>query len=131
MNTLLRAGFFYFVIVFAIGFVLGAIRVLVLVPRIGELLAVLIELPLMLTASWIVCKSLIARFQVAHEVFDRIVMGATALAFLLVAETVLSTCVFGNPIEATFINYLAPHGFIGLCGQLAFAAIPLLQLLKR
>lgn len=131
MRTPLRAGFVYFVIVFLIGFVLGTIRVLVFVPTIGELLAVLIELPLMLAASWIVCKSLIARFQVAHEVFDRIVMGATALAFLLVGEAVLSTCVFGNPIEATFIKYLTTHGFVGLCGQLAFAAIPLIQLSRR
>jgi hypothetical protein len=130
MKTSLRAGFVYFVIVFAIGFVLGAIRVLVLVPRIGELTAVLIELPLMLTASWIVCKSLITRFRVAPEVFDRIVMGASAFGFLLVAEIALSTCVFGSPIESTFVMYLTLPGLVGLCGQLAFAAIPLVQLLR-
>ena len=131
MKIPLRAGFVYFGIVFTIGFVLGAIRVLAVVPRIGELFAVLIELPLMLAASWIVCKSLIAHFQVLADIVDRAIMGASAFAFLLVSEVALSTYVFGNPIESTFMNYQTIHGFVGICGQLAFAAFPMLQLLKR
>ena len=131
MESPLRAGFVYFVIVFTIGFILGAIRVLAVVPRIGEFFAVLIELPLMLTAAWIVCNSLIARFQVAPKVFDRIMMGASAFTYLLIAEIFLSTWILDNPIESIFVGYLTIHGFVGLCGQLAFAAIPLLQMLKR
>jgi hypothetical protein len=131
MKIPLRSGFVYFAIVFTIGFVLGTIRVIAVVPRIGELFAVLIELPLMLAASWIVCKYLIARFQVPAEIVDRAIMGASAFAFLLVSEIALSTCVFGNSIESTFIKYQTLHGFVGICGQLAFAAFPMLQLLKR
>jgi hypothetical protein len=131
MSPPLVAGFVYFMIVFAIGFVFGVIRVLVVIPRTGEIIAVLIELPLILTASWIVCTSLISRFQVAPKVVDRIKMGASAFAFLLVAEIALSTYVFGNPIDSTFVRCLTLHGFIGLCGQLAFAAFPLLQLPRR
>jgi hypothetical protein len=128
MKISLRAGFIYFVVVFTIGFVLGAIRVLVVIPRTGELIAILIELPLMLTASWFVCKSLISRFQVAPKTIDRFIMGASAFSFLLVAEIALSTSVFGNPLNSAFVGYLTLHGIIGLCGQLAFAVFPLLQL---
>jgi hypothetical protein len=131
MSPPLVTGFVYFMIVFATGFVLGVIRVLVVIPRTGEIIAVLIELPLILAASWIVCASLISRFQVAPKAVDRIMMGASAFAFLLVAEIALSTYVFGNSIDSTLVQYLTLHGFIGLCGQLAFAAFPLLQLLRR
>ena len=131
MRISLRAGFVYFVIVFTIGFILGSIRVLVVAPRSGELMAVLIELPLMLTAAWFICASLIARYQVAPRIPDRITMGSSAFALLLVAEIVLSTAVFGNPIGHIFVGYLTLHGFVGLCGQLTFAAFPSLQLLRR
>jgi uncharacterized membrane protein YcgQ (UPF0703/DUF1980 family) len=131
MKIPLRAGFVYFVIVFMIGFVLGAIRVLVVIPRTGELFAVLIELPLMLSISWFMCKYLIVYFQVPTAIVDRAIMGASGFAFLFVAEVALSTCAFGNSIESTFLNYRTIHGFVGLCGQLTFAVFPMLHLLKR
>ncbi|WP_260436069.1 hypothetical protein [Burkholderia sp. Bp9143] len=37
---------------FAIGFALGTIRVLLLVSRLAETAAVLLEVPLLLAASW-------------------------------------------------------------------------------
>ena len=75
MSTALRAGFVYFLIVFAIGFVLGTVRVLFVVPRFGATNAVLIELPVMLAVSWIVCAWLVRRFGVARAVAARLVMA--------------------------------------------------------
>ena len=46
------AGAAYFLAVFAAGFLLAPIRQFVLVPRIGEVAAVLLEAPLMLAAIW-------------------------------------------------------------------------------
>ena len=43
MNRALTAGLAYFVLVFALAFAMGVLRVLVLVPRLGEVAAVLIE----------------------------------------------------------------------------------------
>ncbi|MEJ2385577.1 MAG: hypothetical protein P8Y54_14535 [Xanthomonadales bacterium] len=131
MKRTLRAGFVYFLIVFTIGFVLGSLRVLVVAPRIGELAAVLVELPVMLLAAWIVCSALTTRFRVARNTRDRIIMGGHALALLLIAEIALSKFVFGNPMGSIVAAYLTPHGFVGLCGQLAFAVFPLLQLARR
>lgn len=47
------AGLAYFTLVFAAGFALGTARVLVLLPGVGETTAVLLELPLILTVSWL------------------------------------------------------------------------------
>jgi len=47
-----EAGCVYALSVFAIGFVLGAIRVLVLAPRLGNAVAVALEVPFMLAVSW-------------------------------------------------------------------------------
>jgi hypothetical protein len=46
----------YAIIAFLIGFILGAIRVLLVAPRLGGTLAVIIETPIMLTTSWFVCR---------------------------------------------------------------------------
>ena len=56
-----RAGAAYFAIVFAVGFVLGALRVTFLAPAVGPLPAVALELPVMLAASWWTCGWLMRR----------------------------------------------------------------------
>jgi hypothetical protein len=58
---ILEAGLFYFAIVFAAGFMLGAIRTLWIVPRVGTRAAELAEAPIMLVvtimaARWIVLR---------------------------------------------------------------------------
>ena len=59
-NPSLTAGLAYFAIVFVIGFVLGLIRVPFLVPLLGKLTAVLIELPIILTLAWLICRQLVS-----------------------------------------------------------------------
>ena len=51
-----KAGALYAIVVFSIGFILGTIRVLLVAPRQGETTAVIIEAPIMLAASWFVCR---------------------------------------------------------------------------
>jgi hypothetical protein len=82
----LKAGLVYFTLVFAAGFALGTVRVLFLVPAVGETVAVLTELPVMLTIacrltiSWIACRFVVARLRVPAVLSDRIVMGVFAFA---------------------------------------------------
>jgi hypothetical protein len=52
----ITAGALYAIIVFVSGFILGTIRVLLIAPRLGETLAVIVEAPLILVASWFVCR---------------------------------------------------------------------------
>lgn len=130
LNTV-KAGFVYFALVFAVGFVLGTIRVLVLAQRVGELGAVVIEIPIMLLASWMICCWLIRHLQVSRDLSARITMGVAAFAFLMIAELALSVWIFDNPVAAHFANYTTAHGGLGLAGQVAFAAFPVIQLRRR
>ena len=73
-----EAGAFYAVIVFLIGFILGTIRVLLLVPRLGEMTAVIVEAPIILAASWFVCRWCVDRLNVRRTVPFRLLMGFVA-----------------------------------------------------
>ena len=81
----LKPSLAYAAVVFAVGFVLGSIRVFLVVPRIGVRWAELLEAPLMIFASF-----LGARFIVSHwGLLDRaqcLVVGILSLAFMLLAE---------------------------------------------
>ncbi len=46
-----KAGVLYFALVFAVGFVLGTIRTLWIVPRFGTRMAELMEMPIMLAVT--------------------------------------------------------------------------------
>jgi len=124
------AGAAYFLILFSAGFMLGALRVLVIAPRLGDVLAVLLELPLMLAASWLVCLSLIRRMAVAADLVSRLLMGLTGFVLLMLAEIALGLFGFGRSLGMQLAALSQPAGLIGLAGQIAFGAIPLLQARK-
>jgi hypothetical protein len=126
--TAFKAGFLYFAIVFALGFLLGTIRVVALVPSFGETIAVAIESPIVLAASWLVCRSLLARFAVSAQVSSRIAMGASAFAFLMLSEAILATFGFGRSLAEHLAHYRSTPGLLGLAGQIAFALFPAIQL---
>lgn len=130
MKQELKAGSAYFGIIFAVGFVLGTIRVLALVPQFGELTSGLIELPIILTASWIICGRLIIRFSVPAIWQSRLTMGVVAFVLLMIAELLLSALLFGNSINQHLNNYLTLNSALGLAGQLIFAAFPLMQIYR-
>jgi len=95
----LRAGVAYFALVFAAGFVLGAVRVPLLVPRLGERTAELLELPFMglvvvLVSRW--------RQRRTPELSpsQQLGVGGFALLLLLTAECALGAVLQGrSPIE--------------------------------
>ena len=127
MNCALRAGAAYFAIVFVLGFVLGTVRVFWLVPAIGALPAVAIELPIMLAASWLVCARLLRRFAVPHAIAARLVMGCSAFVLLMLAEFALATVAFGQSPAAFIAEFREPHALLGFLGQIGFALMPWLQ----
>lgn len=82
----LKAGSLYFTLVFAAGFLLGAIRVTLLVPRLGARTAELMETPVMLLVSYGAARWVIRKLAVPFTLSSRLGMGAIALALLLAAE---------------------------------------------
>jgi hypothetical protein len=127
------AGAVYFLIVFAAAFALGVLRTLWLSPLLGEGLALAIELPIVLFLSWTVCRRLIAAFDIADRIADRFAMGAVAFAFLMVAESTLSTVLLGRSLEQHLASYATWLGATGFSAQIVFAALPLVvgQIFRR
>jgi hypothetical protein len=115
-------------IVFAIGFVLGTVRVLVVIPCFGETSGVLLELPLMLTAAWFICRKLILRLNVPSNAGDRLIMGGLAFALLMVAEIGVDVVAFGRPLLEHLEAYRSASAALGLAGQIAFGLFPFIQL---
>lgn len=125
MKNALAAGALYFVVAFGAGFVLGTIRVFALAPRIGEIAAVAIELPLMLTISWIACGRLIRAFAVPEAAAARALMGTVAFMLLIGAELALGVAAFGRTFAEQIAAWKSPAGALGIAGQIAFALFPL------
>jgi hypothetical protein len=123
----LLAGAAYFAIVFAAGFVLGALRVALVAPLVGETSAVVVELPVILTASWIACGWCVRRFGVARKMAPRLAMGVAAFALLMTAEFALSVLAFGRTPPEFLAALGATPGLIGLAGQILFALFPAVQ----
>lgn len=131
MAAALRAGMIYFAIVFAVGFVLGAIRVLAVIPQFGETAAVLIELPVMLALSWVACAWLVRRFAVPRRVPERLAMGGLAFVLLMAAEVGVSVFGFGRTLAEHVQAFQTASAQLGLAAQLVFAALPVVQMTPR
>lgn len=128
MTSAFKAGFGYFAAVFAAGFLLGVARTLLIAPRTGDLAAVALELPLILTVSWVACGWAIRRHEVARESAARLVMGLTSFVLLMAAELAVSTLIAGRSLDQHLALYSTAPVLLGLCGQLVFAALPLIRL---
>jgi hypothetical protein len=126
-----KAGIAYAVTVFAVGFLLGTARVLLLAPRVGPTVAVSIETPIILGASWYVSSTWMKRLGVGTEIHTRILVGAVAFVTLMILEIVLSIGLFHRTIDAYIAGLRSPAGAIGLAAQFCFATFPLLNAVVR
>ncbi len=127
MSRPIRAGLVYFAIVFAAGFALGTLRVLVVAPAFGEFAAVLIELPIILAASWFACEFVLRRCAIGPDFDERATMGLVAFGVLMVAEFAMASVGFGRSLTEHLARYAEPAAAIGLAGQMAFGAMPLFR----
>jgi hypothetical protein len=122
-----KAGVAYAVTVFTIGFLLGTARVLLLAPRMGSTIAVSIEAPIILTASWYISKVWVTRLAVGAEIPLRILMGVVAFVTLMILEIALSISLFHRSIGEYLAELQSSAGAIGLAAQICFATFPLLN----
>ena len=74
----LIAGTAYFSALFGLGFVLGTIRVIFVVRRIGQVAATLTEVPVMLVAALFACRWTVARWQVPRALPANLISAAAA-----------------------------------------------------
>lgn len=127
MPVAVPAGVLYFALVFAVGFVLGVLRGGALVPLVGEVWAVVIELPVMLGVSWWVCGVIVGRMAVPPTAPSRLLMGGVAFGLLMLAELGVSLLLMGRTPVEHFSTYARLPNLLGLLAQLLFALFPLLR----
>ncbi|TFU05740.1 hypothetical protein EUV02_01550 [Polymorphobacter arshaanensis] len=127
LRRTLVAALVYFAVVFAAGFVFGIVRTLLLMPRIGALPAVMIEAPLILAVSWLVCGRVLAHWAVPPQWPWRLLMSATAFALLIAAEMALARVLNGSSPAEFVASYTGAAARLGLAAQLLFAVVPLLR----
>jgi len=85
-KRILKAALVYFLIVFGVGFLLGPIRILLVVPRLGERMAELLEAPLMLLVIVLAASWIVRRFQLPPQLIYRVGTGVIAFTLGLIFE---------------------------------------------
>jgi hypothetical protein len=83
---ILKAGILYFALVFGAGFVLGTVRTLWLLPRVGTRLAELMEAPIMLVVTIMAARWVVQHLAIPSAASARLGMGGIALCLLLFSE---------------------------------------------
>ncbi len=117
------AAIVYWAMVFALGFVLGTVRVLWVIPLVGLIPATLLELPIILAASWFAAGWLVRRFRIAGG-GEALAVGALAFAILMAAECALAGVLTGQTPAQWVAGLRQPHTLLGLAGQVVFALMP-------
>lgn len=125
MRSTALATLAYFGLVFGAGFLLGIIRVLVMVPHLGEKASELAEIPVMLAVIYLSADSILRRFRPAN-LLRCWAVGICALLLLLILELTIVLQLRG----LTFAEYIDGRdplaGFAYALGLLVFAAMPAL-----
>jgi len=123
-TTWLRAGAAYFGWVFGVGFVLGSLRVPLLVPRLGERWAELLEMPLMALAIVLAARWVVRRFALAPHAGLRLAVGGLALLLMVGAELLLAVALQGRSL-AQYLGSRDPvSGTVYLALLAVFALMP-------
>ncbi len=126
MPRIALSALVYVAAVFAAAFVLGTLRVLLVVPRLGELAAVALELPVVLCLSWLVAGRVLRRWPLTGR-GQRLAMGGLAFVCLMALELFLATHLFGRPLDGVLAAMNTLPGLVGLAGQIGFALVPALR----
>ena len=96
-DTAVIRGIIYWALIYAVGFALGTVRILLVVPLLGERAAELIELPVMLVATYFAARFVTQRFKATRRV-EYLHSGLVALGLLLLAEAMFVVGILGLSI---------------------------------
>ncbi|NTV87567.1 MAG: hypothetical protein HGA21_12590 [Burkholderiaceae bacterium] len=126
-RRVLPAAALYFGIVFGVGFLLGAVRVPFLVPRLGERVAELAEMPLMFVAIFLAAGHVVRKYDASVAPLGWVRVGALSLAFLVAAELLLAVVLAGRGIAESIAGRDPVSGSVYLAMLVVFAAMPWLR----
>ena len=98
LRRTLNASLTYVGLVFGAGFLLGTVRVLLVVPRLGVRGAELLEMPLMAVVILVAARHVVRRFQLPPQPAVRLPVGATALVLVLGLELMVAVGLQGRTL---------------------------------
>ena len=126
MKNTIKAGVAYFAIVLGAGFVMGSVRVPFLVPRLGERVAELIEMPLMFVVILLGARFVVRKYALPTRTPVRLGAGLLALGLSLAAEVLLAAVLQDRSV----VDYIASRdpvsGSVYLAMLVLFALMPLI-----
>jgi hypothetical protein len=126
MKNTIKAGITYFAIVLGAGFVMGSVRVPFLVPRLGERMAELAEMPLMFVVILLGARFVVRKYTLPAHTPVRLATGLLALGLSLVAEVLLAAMLQDRSV----VDYIASRdpvsGGVYLAMLVLFALMPLI-----
>ena len=123
---ILKPGVLYFALVFGAGFVLGAIRILWVVPRFGTRIAELMETPIMFGVTILAAWWIVRRLAVPPKLSSRLGMGCVGLGLMLVAEFTLVLWLRGLSISEYLTSRDPVSGAVYYVMLGVFCIMPLL-----
>ncbi len=123
MNTL-KPALVYFLLVFGAGFLLGTVRVLVILPLVGERAAELLEIPFMLTVIVFAARWLNRHLLADAQPQRRIAAGLLALGFVLAADVKVGITLRGLSLSEVFFDRDPVSGTAYYFSLLLFAFMP-------
>ena len=110
------------------GFCLGTIRVLFVVPRLGQRWAELAEMPLMGTAIYLSAGYILKRFPEIQHPSRSLAAGVLALGLSITAELGLAVIIQNQPLMDYIASRDKVSGIVYLLMLIAFALMPRLRL---
>ena len=120
----IKAGLAYFALVFGAGFVLGALRVSFLVPRFGERISELCEMPLMFAVIVAAARFVMRRIAVPFSIAARFAIGLLVLGMLLAAEILLAVVLQERSLADYVVSRDPVSGSVYLVMLVLFALMP-------
>jgi hypothetical protein len=127
---ILKAGVLYFALVFGAGFVLGTIRIMWIVPRVGVRTTELMETPIMLVVTILAARCVPRRLSLPPTPATRLGVGPVALGFLLVVEFSVVLWLRGLTIRGYLASRDPVAGTVYFVMLGVFAVMPL-QVARR
>ena len=130
MTPMMRASFLYFALVMGAGFLLGSVRVLFVVPHLGERWAELAEMPIMAMVIFVAAGYILRRYPEVQTRSRALVVGFTALALSVSAELVLAVVLQSQSLAEYLASRDKISGSVYLVMLVAFALMPRLRLAR-
>jgi len=124
VTQVVKAGALYFALVFGAGFVLGTIRTLWVVPRVGARTAELMEMPIMFAVTILAARWTVLRLSVPSMWSARLEMGCIALVLMLIAEFGFVLWIRGLSIKEYFATRDPVSGAAYYLLLIVFAIMP-------